>query len=151
MNQNMFGNLTDWGTVLEKLEKLSKTKELGAYQDELIRLLRFDGNWRLREAAIEALPLVQHPSLDLAGEVLSLVKRKNIYYDVRILAADCLDLLTRKIADGKAYDRGMIREFIQGALLDLDALLSSPEPPKFSNILEKTRQNINEIKAAVYA
>ena len=58
---------------------------------------------------------------------------------------------TRKIADGNAYDRDMIREFIQGALLDLDTLLSSPEPPKFSNILEKTRQNINEIKAAVYA
>jgi hypothetical protein len=79
------------------------------------------------------------------------VKRKDIYYDVRILAAACLDPLTQKLIDGKTHDRDLIREFIQGALLDLDILLNSPEPPKFSNTLEKTRQNIREFKAAAYA
>jgi hypothetical protein len=149
MNHAVFGNLKDWGEVLEKLKTLLEAKELDAYQDELIRLLRFDQNWRLREAAIESLPLVSHPSLELAREVLSIVKRKDLYYDVRILAADCLDVLARKIVDDEAFDKDLIRQFIQGIIQNLDALLSSPEPPKFSRVLEKARQSIREIKTAV--
>ncbi|MCD4676494.1 MAG: hypothetical protein K8S18_10940, partial [Desulfobacula sp.] len=135
MENNIFGNLTDWGIVLEKLEKLSKNKELGNYQDELIRLLRFDQNWRLREAAIESLPFVENPGLNLAREIISLIKRKDLYYDVRILATDGLEKLATTIVNNKGFDKDILKQFVLSIQKDLDALLASPEPPIFHDAL----------------
>ncbi len=149
MEKNIFGNLTDWGIVLEKLEKLSESRELGNYQDELIRLLRFDQNWRLREAAIESLPFVDNPGLNLAREIISLIKRKDLYYDVRILATDGLEKLTITIINNRAFDKDILKQFVHAIIEDLDALLASPEPPKFHDALQNSMNQIKEIEAAI--
>ncbi len=149
MENNSFGNLTDWGIVLEKLEKLSKNKELGNYQDELIRLLRFDQNWRLREAAIESLPFVENPGLNLAREIISLIKRKDLYYDVRILATDGLEKLATTIVNNKGFDKDILKQFVLSIQKDLDALLASPEPPIFHDALQNSMNQIKEIEATI--
>jgi len=149
MNNFIFGNLNDWGIVLEKLEKLSETRELDNYQDELIRLLRFDQNWRLREAAIESLTFVKNPSLKLAREVNTLIKRKDLYYDVRILAADGLEKLSTAIVNNKCFDKDILKQFIQGVMEDMDDLLASPEPPKFHNALQKSIAQVKKVEAAI--
>ncbi|MCP3899907.1 MAG: DUF4404 family protein [Desulfobacteraceae bacterium] len=149
MENNIFGNLHDWGTVLDKLKKLSESRELDSCQDELIRLLRFDKNWRLREAAIESLPFVDNPSSNLAREVLLIIKRKDLYYDARILATDSLEKLTTTIVDNKALDKDILRQFVQEAISDIDALLASPEPPKFHNALQNTMNQIKKIRAEI--
>ncbi len=143
MENNIFGNLNDWGMVLDKLKNLSENRELGHHQDELIRLLRFDQNWRLREAAIESLPFIENPSSNLAREVLALIKRKNLYYDVRILACDGLEKLTAAIVNTKTLDKNILQHFVQEIINDIDALLSSPEPPKFHDALQSL---LNQIK-----
>lgn len=76
MKDNLFGNLMDWGSVLDKLENLKYTGELDNHQDELLRLLRFDGNWRLREAAVEASSDLSNPSLDIGKQLVKLMKRE---------------------------------------------------------------------------
>ena len=149
MENNSLGNLTDWGIVLEKLEKLSKNKELGNYQDELIRLLRFDQNWRLREAAIESLPFVENPGLNLAREIISLIKRKDLYYDVRILATDGLEKLATTIVNNKGFDKDILKQFVLSIQKDLDALLASPEPPIFHDALQNSMNQIKEIEATI--
>lgn len=149
MEKNIFGNLTDWGIVLEKLEKLSESGALGNYQDELIRLLRFDQNWRLREAAIESLPFVENPGLNLAREIISLIKRKDLYYDVRILATDGLEKLTTIIINNRAFDKDILKQFVQAVIKDMDALLASPEPPKFHDALQNSMDQIKTIEAAI--
>ncbi len=143
----VFGNLNDWGFVLGQLEKLSESRELGNYQDELIRLLRFDQNWRLREAAIESLPFVENPGLDIAREVTSLIKRKDLYYDVRILATEGLEKLAPTIVKNKAFDNDILKQFIQKIVTEMDDLLASPEPPKFHDALENARVQFNKIQA----
>jgi len=143
----VFGNLNDWGLVLEQLEKLSENRELGNYQEELIRLLRFDQNWRLREAAIESLPFVENPGLDIAREVTSLIKRKDLYYDVRILATEGLEKLVPTIVKNKAFDKDILKQFIQKIVAEMDDLLASPEPPKFHDALENARVQFNKIQA----
>jgi len=143
----VFGNLNDWGLVLEQLEKLSQSRELGNYQDELIRLLRFDQNWRLREAAIESLPFVANPGLDIAREVTSLITRKDLYYDVRILATQGLEKLVPTIVENKAFDNDILKQFIQKIVAEMDDLLASPEPPKFHDALENARVQFNKIQA----
>ena len=149
MKNYIFGNLNDWGSILDKLEKLSETRELDNCQDELIRLLRFDQNWRLREAAIESLPFVGNPSLNLAREVSSLIKRKDIYYDVRILAADGLGKLAATIVNNKAFDKDILKQFIQGIVKDMYELLASPEPPKFHNALQNSMDQLKNVEAAI--
>ena len=149
MEKNIFGNLNDWGIVLETLEKLSDSRELGNYQDELIRLLRFDQNWRLREAAIESLPFVENPGLNLAREVISLIKRKDLYYDVRILATDGLEKLTTTIINNRAFDKDILKQFAHSIIKEMDALLASPEPPKFHDALQNSMDQIRTIEAAI--
>lgn len=149
MENIIFGNLNDWGVVLEKLEKLSETRELDNYQDELIRLLRFDQNWRLREAAIESLPFVKSPGLKLAREVNTLIKRKDLYYDVRILATDGLEKLATTIVNNKGVDRDILKQFIHGIVTDMEDLLASPEPPKFHDALQNSMGQVKKIEAEI--
>jgi hypothetical protein len=144
MKNYIFGNLTDWGIVLDKLKALSESKELDNHQDELIRLLRFDQNWRLREAAIESLPRIENPSLDLAREVFSIITRKDLYYDVRILATDSLGKLITIIVNNSAFDRDILKQFIREIIKNMDVLLASPEPPKFHDALQNARNQIKE-------
>jgi len=149
MKNYVFGNLTDWGIVLDKLKQLSDSRELGNYQDELIGLLRFDQNWRLREAAIESLPLVENPGLNLAREVFSIIKRKDLYYDVRILATDSLEKLTTTIVNNKDFDKDILKQFVLSILSDLETLLASPEPPIFHDALQNSMNQIKKIEAAI--
>lgn len=149
MENNIFGNLNDWGMVLDKLHKLSESRELDSCQNELIRLLRFDKNWRLREAAIESLPFVNNPSSNLAREVLLLIKRKDLYYDVRILATDGLEKLTATMINNRVFDKDILRQFVQEIINDMDALLTSPEPPKFHDALQNSVNQIKKIGAVI--
>ncbi|MBU1344368.1 MAG: hypothetical protein KKE44_26035 [Proteobacteria bacterium] len=149
MEKNIFGNLNDWGPVLEKLEKLSQSRELGNCQDELIRLLRFDQNWRLREAAIESLPFIENPGLNLAREVISLIKRKDLYYDVRILATDGLEKLAAAIVNNRGFDKDILKQFVQEIIKDMNTLLASPEPPKFHDALRNSMNQVKNIEAAI--
>jgi hypothetical protein len=149
MKEYIFGNLTDWSIVLEKLEKLSDSRELGNYQDELIRLLRFDQNWRLREAAIESLSFVENPGLNLAREVISLIKRKDLYYDVRILATDSLGKLFTAIVKTQAFEKDILKQFVLEIIKDVEGLLASPEPPKFQDALQNTMDQIKETQASI--
>ncbi|ACN13703.1 hypothetical protein HRM2_05890 [Desulforapulum autotrophicum HRM2] len=147
MTSNGFGNLNDWGVVLEKLDLLTQGGALDQWQEQLIRLLRFDQNWRLREAAIESLAFVKNPDLDLAREILLLIKRNDLYYDVRILAADAIEQLILKIIDNRQFDLDILQSFVREIIVEMEALLASPEPPKFHHALQNSvagiRQAIN--------
>jgi len=149
MENNIFGNLTDWGIVLDKLKKLSDSRELDNYQDELIRLLRFDQNWRLREAAIESLHNIDNPNLNLAREVISLINRKDLYYDARILATDSLGKLTTTIVNNRAFDKDILKQFVMEIIKNIEALLASPEPPIFHDALQNSMNQIKETEAAI--
>ncbi len=146
MKSNGFGNLNDWGAVLEKLDRLSQSGALDQWQEALTRLLRFDQNWRLREAAIESLDAVKNPGLDLAREVLLLIKRNDLYYDVRILAADAMERLVPKIIENRQFDRDILRQFVREVIAEMEVLLASPEPPRFHHALQNA---VTEIKQSV--
>lgn len=52
MDSDIFGNLMDWGLVLDKLDDLKKSEKLHKHQADLIRILRYRNNWRLRETVL---------------------------------------------------------------------------------------------------
>ena len=150
MGKYIFDNLEDWGIVLEKLEELSKSKDLGNHQDELIRLLRFNDNWRLREAAIESLHAIEAPSFELIREVFRLVMREDLYYDVRILATDGLEKLFINLLQEKKADVENTIPLVSEITDGMERCLASPQPPIFYNALQKSleqiKQKFNDLK-----
>jgi hypothetical protein len=147
MKQYVLGNFMDWGNVLDKLNHLQSTNTLDDHQDELIGLLRFDGNWRLREAAVEAAAGLTKPKLETVRQLLQLIKREDIYYDVRIMATESLSRLLPVMMESKELYNDLTHPFINEISLEVTDLLSSPEPPIFHDALNITFKKIQELMA----
>ncbi len=142
MKDNGFGNLREWGSVLEKMEALATSGKLGDHQEELIRVLRYNDNWRLREAALAALPGIPEPSPALIDEVLKIMMRDDLYYDVRILAADALGKTLKK--DSRANRRGgdKIKETLDRVIEGMNGLLNDPQPPILHRAVRESLERI---------
>ena len=148
MKDYSFGNLMDWGSVLDKLQHLKDTGELDNHQDELIKLLRCDVNWRLREAAVEASSTLTNPSVDTVKLLVELIKREDIYYNIRIMAAEALSTLVPVVMESKDLNKDLARLFINEANHEVTSLLSTPAPPIFHDALDVTLGQIQKVLEA---
>lgn len=126
MDRDIFGNLEDWGRVLEQLAELSHAGQIEPHQESLARLLRYQGNWRLREAALEAIPAIRRPTANLIREVCNVMMDDGLYFQVRVLAAEALGAMVDRAEDraeaGSPQPRQQVRE-------QMHALLNSHQPP----------------------
>jgi len=96
MQSDIFGNLMEWGDVLEKLERLRDSDSLDEHQAGLVRILRYPRNWRLREAALGAIRKVKQPTEELLKEALNIVLNEEVYIEARTMAVDVLaDLMIK--------------------------------------------------------
>ena len=130
MRDDPFGNLTDWGGALHTLEKLSENGGLSECQHGLIRILRYKGNWRLREEVLQRVGAVRAPSNELIQQVISVLDDDNLYYDARIIAGNALIQLLQNAesAGGDLHDR---------ARTVAEKLKSTPHPPFFHKALDR--------------
>ena len=131
MEHDPFGNLTDWEPVLNILEVLADKGELSTCQPGLIRILRYKGNWRLREEVLKRIGEIQTPSNELVHRVLAVLDDDNIYYDARILAGNALVQLLKNVQDDNGGDMyNKTQKVIQ-------KLKSTPQPHFFNNALNR--------------
>jgi hypothetical protein len=136
MKQDPFGNLTDWGQVLDTFEVLADNGRLAECQPGLIRILRFKGNWRLREEVLKRVGKIQTPSRELVLQALAILSDDNTYYDARIIAGDALvQLLKNGPAD--SYE-----ELNTAARKLVNKLKSTPQPPFFDEALDRLHSEI---------
>lgn len=126
MAGDIFGNLEDWGRVVEQLDRLTREGALDPHQPGLVRLLRFEGNWRLREAALEAARHVREPAEALVAEVLRRMMDESLYYEARAPAAEALAAL---VAAGRRAPGQRHRALEARVLEQMHALLDGPGPP----------------------
>lgn len=131
MKQDPFGNLNDWGPVLEIFDKLAENGELSDCQPGLIRILRYKGNWRLREEVLRRVGEIASPSNELILQVLDILADDNIYYDARILAGEALTRLMKGVQDGSWIDINHETRKI------VEKLRCMPQPPFFDEALKK--------------
>ncbi|MFO7751546.1 MAG: hypothetical protein R6V41_00350 [Desulfobacteraceae bacterium] len=124
MTQDPFGNLQDWGQVLEHLENVFENGGAEDCQRGLIRILRYKGNWRLREETLKGIENIENPKEDLIREVLSILEDDNIYYEARIIA--CRSLI--KILHKNTTAREQLTKEAEQAL---ERIKSIPQPPFF--------------------
>ena len=136
MKHDPFGNLTDWGTVLDIFEELANSGRLAECQPGLIRVLRFKGNWRLREAVLMRIGEIQDPSKDLFLQVLTILTDDNIYYDARVIAGDALVALLKNV-DAGAYD-----DLADAARKVVEKLKRTPQPPFFDEALDRVYSEV---------
>jgi hypothetical protein len=136
MNQDPFGNLRDWGRVLDMLDELAGNGKLEEYQSALIRILRFKGNWRLREEALKRVGSFQTPCDELIFQVLSILADDNIYYEARILATEALLQMFKNVREGFSENINMSARKVT------ERLRMTPQPVAFDNALTRLYSNI---------
>lgn len=96
MQSDIFGNLMEWGDVLEKLERLRNSNSLDEHQAGLVRILRYPRNWRLRETVLRVIREIEQPSQELIKETLSIALNEEVYIEARKMAVDALaDLMIK--------------------------------------------------------
>jgi len=140
MNRDIFGNLLDWGNVLQDLEELERSGKLNDHQEGLVRILRYRQNWQLREAALKAVRNLTSPSESIISEVLAILMDQNVYNEARILATDALCNLIcsrRKQRPGNSYspaERSVIEKMTD--------ILRSPEVPIIHEALGRSLASI---------
>ena len=136
MKQDPFGNLTDWGTVLDIFEELAEDGRLVECQPGLIRILRFKGNWRLREEVLKRVGEIRAPSEDLFRQVLTVLADDNVYYDARVIAGDALAAMLKNV-HAASYE-----EFSSAVKRIIEKLKQTPQPPFFGEAVERLDDEI---------
>ncbi|RJR54771.1 MAG: hypothetical protein C4576_00460 [Desulfobacteraceae bacterium] len=139
MSSDMFGNLMEWGKVLQNLEELKQSGRLSEHQPGLVRILRYRNNWRLREAVLGCLNEVFGPSEELVKEVLNLAKDEGTYHEARILAIQALACLLANFKGSCARDA---REMRDSAVQCMEAMLNSAQPPLIHQAAKASRDAI---------
>ena len=139
MKEDPFGNLREWGSVLEIFDRLSENGELTECQSGLIRILRYKGNWRLREVVLKCLGDIQTPSKELLLQVLTILSDDNIYYDARILAGDGLAVLLKNARDDFSA------KIVHNVIKTVEKLRSTPQPPFFEKALKRLHSEVGRL------
>lgn len=140
MKSDPFGNLRDWGPVLELVCKLADEGNLGEYQHGLTRILRYRDNWRLREETLMRIGKIENPDDALVHQVLNIIADENLYYEVRILACETMEELLQNGFD--KFDATLETEILK----TVENLLSTSaqHPPIFEPALKKLDSVIRE-------
>jgi len=96
MQQDIFGNLMEWGDVLEKIGQIRDSNSLDDHQVGLVRILSYPRNWRLREAALRVVREINQPTVELLKETLNIALNEEVYLEARTIAVDVLaDLMIK--------------------------------------------------------
>jgi hypothetical protein len=133
MTQDPFGNLQEWGRVLEDLNKAFQNGRGEDCQRGLIRILRYRGNWRLREETLQHIEDLQNPKEELINEVLKIVDDENIYYEARIIALHAL----MKILEKKINCPEQLTKEVKKVIYRIN---STPQPPFFQEVIDNCIQ-----------
>lgn len=139
MNPDVFGDLRDWGRVLDLLEQLKDARGLNEHQAGLVRLLRYPENWQLREAALRASSHVDAPSNELLSQLATMVADRRIDRDARMLAAHALGGLLAIAAESPERRR---------AVRSLEVVLGAPAAPVLHDAVRKALAATRQTAAA---
>jgi len=141
LNSDIFGNLREWGQVLELLESLKKSEKLDEHQSGLARILKYGQNWRLLEAVLEYGKEIIQPTDEFLQEVYNIMINRNIYLDARILAVHTLESLLPRRPKDPNKDQNFCETIVVPKMLDI---LNSPGPPIFHEAVKKSLKSIIE-------
>ena len=132
MRKDDFGNLTDWGDVLQKLDRLRRSGELEGHQAGLARLIRYRNNWRLRQAALASCREISKASDVLIADVLNTLADEQTPLELRVLAASALGHLLPRYAPeaGALFD-------VERAVENVGQVAARVQPPVLADTIQE--------------
>ncbi len=131
MQPDPFGNLRDWGPVLEHIYQLGDENSLSGCQPGLIRILRYRDNWRLREETLKRIGKIEQPDDALVNQVLNIIEDGQLYYEVRILAIEAMMEFLKNVSS--RFESSTETKILTA----VDILISIQQPPIFELALKK--------------
>jgi hypothetical protein len=145
MQSDIFGNLMEWGDVLEKLEGIRSSKSLDEHQSGLARILRYPRNWRLREAVLRVLGEINQPSQELLKETLNIALNEEVYLEARKLAVDALAELMIKDRRIRSQNEITVRSRV---LEKMESLMGGTHSPLLREGIERFFKKLANRKTA---
>lgn len=137
MQPDPFGNLKDWGPVLERICDLAENQNLSECQPGLTRVLAYRDNWRLREETLKHIGVIENPSENLIGQVVNIIASSNLYYEVRILACESMVEWLKNGTHFQTATRDALAHAITGQL-------ATPQPPIFEDALKELHASLRK-------
>jgi len=97
MASDIFGNLTEWGRVMDQLEHVRANRLLDEHQAGLARIVRYNDNWRLTEYVLRWATEIGQANDLLVAEVGNVLADPEAHWSMRVLAARAMGhLLARR-------------------------------------------------------
>lgn len=138
MQPDPFGNLKDWGPVLESICKLADDGNLHECQPGLTRILRYRDNWKLREETLNRIGKINSPDDALVRQVLNIIADEKLYYEVRILGCETMmEFLKNSV---NTFDSEIKTEILK----TVENLFRSQHPPIFEPALNQLYSVVRE-------
>jgi hypothetical protein len=132
MPTDVFGDLQEWGCVLNRLDDLRKAGVLDDHQSGLARLIRYQHNWRVQQEALLAAACVSRPVEPLIHATAKVLDDREAILENRILAARALGSLLSCLQSG---EDGLTCEAGSAALV-MKAVLADGGPPILQRAVE---------------
>ena len=139
MANDIFGDLQNWGHVLDQMGRLAREGSLDQHQAGLARVARYPFNWRLREAALRTIGLLKEPTEEVIEVVLRILTNEHGDLDMRILAGDALARLLSNGAAASMSDRMRCR--IAQSMQDI---LGTTGPPVLHAAAQGWREQLQQ-------
>lgn len=141
MNIRFIDNHRDWRIAIDKLLELKNAFILDDHQQYLCRILRQDGDWRLKERTLEFATEIRKPTNDLIEEICAVMTNRNTSINARILAADALrTLVPRNIRQTMDYPKFRGTSVIR----IMKDTLKAPEVPALHEAVTRALRTIQE-------
>ena len=132
MTEDVFGNLADWGHVLDQLKKLREEKLLDEHQYGLARMLRYRTNPHLMEQVLICALDIRQASDALIADVLGVVASTDVGLPFRTQAARVLGHLMTHRPPQTSANSPDIKQVVE----TMEGLAKVPGPPVLIAALE---------------
>lgn len=142
MNYDVFGDLQEWGRVLEQVEKMREDGVLDNHQQGLARLARYPFNWQIRQAGLRAMAELRRPGDEVIRIATQIMRDENSDLETRILAGSALSAC---LGNGNGTASESARLDAAGSIRDL---LGKPQPPLLHKFARAWQQCSNSAAKA---
>jgi nucleotide-binding universal stress UspA family protein len=143
MTHDVFGDLRDWGRVIEQVRRMRDDGSLDDHCPGLARLLRYPSNWRIRESALRAAAELERPSDEVLRAAVRILEDDEIDFKTRVLAGTA-------VCHALSRSPGTISETAKSEAMKCIAdLLSMPQPPALQRSARAWQQYLLPPKRAL--
>ncbi len=123
MSYDVFGDLQEWGRVLDQVQKMRADGAFDDHQQGLARLARYPFNWQLRQAGRRAIAELKRPCDEVIQVAVQIMMDEKNDMGTRLLAVQAVRGALRK-GCGTISEPARLE-----AVTSIRDLLAKPQPP----------------------